>query len=71
MNQQKTKYRIEKDMDSFKERVSMKEETTPKKLLSHKRAKSPQSTTETVIQKLQALPKFFKRLSRLLMGKRK
>ena len=37
MNQQKTKYRIKKDMDSFKEKVSMKEEsTTPKKLLSHK-----------------------------------
>ena len=37
MNQKKTKYRIEKDMNSFKERVSMKEETTtPKKLLSHK-----------------------------------
>jgi len=39
MNQQKTKYRIKKDMDSFKERVRMKEETTtPKKLLSHKGA---------------------------------
>jgi hypothetical protein len=39
MNQQKTKYQIKKDMDSFKEKVNMKEETrTPKKLLSHKGA---------------------------------
>jgi hypothetical protein len=39
MKQQKTKIRIEKDMNSFKERVSMKEETTtPKKLLSPKGA---------------------------------
>jgi hypothetical protein len=37
MNQQKTKYQNKKDMNSFKERVSMKEEkTTPKKLLSPK-----------------------------------
>jgi hypothetical protein len=39
MNQQKTKYRIGKDMSSFKERVNVKEETTtPEKLLSHKGA---------------------------------
>ena len=39
MKQQKTKIRIEKDMNSFKESVSMKEEkTTPKKLLSPKGA---------------------------------
>jgi hypothetical protein len=39
MNQQKTKYQIKKDINSFKERVNMKEETrTPKKLLSHKGA---------------------------------
>jgi hypothetical protein len=39
MKQQKTKIRIEKDMNSFKERVNMKEETTtPKKLLSPKGA---------------------------------
>jgi len=39
MNQQKTKYRIKKDMNVLRERVSMKEETTtPKKLLSHKGA---------------------------------
>ena len=39
MNQQKPKYRIEKDMNSFKESVNVKEETTtPKKLLSHKGA---------------------------------
>jgi hypothetical protein len=35
----KNKYRIRKDMNSFRERVNMKEETTiPEKLLSHKGA---------------------------------
>jgi hypothetical protein len=39
MKNQRIKYRFEKDMDSYKERVSMKEDTrTPKKLLSHKGA---------------------------------
>jgi hypothetical protein len=39
MKNQKTKYRTKKDMNSFKERVSMKEDTTtPKKLLSPKGA---------------------------------
>ena len=49
MKNQRIKYRFEKDMDSYKERVSMKEEkTTPEKLLSHKGAiekKSQQSKT--------------------------
>jgi hypothetical protein len=44
MNQQKTKYRIEKDMDSFKGRVRMKEET-PEKLLSNKGLYTAPSTT--------------------------
>ena len=54
MKQQKTKIRIEKDMNSFKERVSMKEETTtPKKLLSHKggyRKKSQRSQRKHMLQ---------------------
>jgi hypothetical protein len=39
MNIQRIKYRDEKDMNSFKERVSVKEDTTiPEKLLSPKGA---------------------------------
>jgi hypothetical protein len=34
MNQQKTKIRIEKDVNVLRERVRMKEEATPQKLLS-------------------------------------
>ena len=36
MRQQKTKIQIEKDMNVLREKIRMKEETTPKKLLSHK-----------------------------------
>jgi hypothetical protein len=38
MNQQKNKIRIEKDVTVLREKVKMKEETTPKKLLSPKGA---------------------------------
>jgi hypothetical protein len=38
MNQQKTKIQIEKNVNVLRERVRMKEETAPKKLLNHKGA---------------------------------